>query len=195
MKIQEFQSIMPIRNIPSVLAHGILSNERTSQLEHHSVAMAEVQERRDRVRVPGGLQLHRYANFYFHARNPMMFARQEEAPGLCVLRISIEARHIKGAVIADRNASTDYVRFLAIAQAKELDLEAIYARDWRHPSDPIAYRKHKAQKCAEFLVPHCLPLDFITGAYVVNEAACGALAAQGFALPITIEPDLFFHTP
>ena len=127
--------------------------------------------------------LHQYANLYFHARNPMMFKRQDEAPQLCVLRVSVEARHIEGAVIADRNASADFVQFLSILQVNKLDLEAIYARDRRHLDDPIAYRRHKAQKCAEFLVPHCLPANFIIGAYVLNGSVRDELKAHGEADP------------
>jgi hypothetical protein len=48
---------MPIDNIPSVLEHGILSFERTTQLPHATVAMADIQDRRDRKVVPGGLAL------------------------------------------------------------------------------------------------------------------------------------------
>ncbi len=58
--------------------------------------MEEIQERRDLKRVPGGLKLHQYANLYFHARNPMLFKRKDKAGSLCVLRISIEVRHIDG---------------------------------------------------------------------------------------------------
>jgi hypothetical protein len=49
---------MPLDNIPSVLKHGILSNERVAKLSHRSVAMQEVQERRDVKQVPRGLKLH-----------------------------------------------------------------------------------------------------------------------------------------
>ena len=195
MKIAELQCIMPIANIPMVLEHGILSYERASKLPHSSVAMGEVQEKRDQVRVPGGLKLHQYANLYFHARNPMLFKRKEDAPNLCVLRVSTEARHIPGAVLADCDAARPWVRFLAIQQVSELDLEAIYARDWRHPGNEISYRKHKAQKCAEFLVPHQLPLKYLEGAYVVDKIAAEKLTATGFNLPITVEPDLFFRQP
>jgi hypothetical protein len=193
IKIAELQCIMPIVNIPTVLEHGILSYERASKLAHSSVAMGDVQEKRDQVRVPGGLKLHQYANMYFHARNPMMYKRKEEASRLCILRISTEARHIAGAVLTDCNAASPWVRFLAIEQVGELDLEAVYASDWRHPGNEIAYKKHKAQKCAEFLVPHQLPLKYIDGAYVVNEIAARNLTNQGFNLPIEVDSDLFFH--
>ncbi|RYZ74295.1 MAG: DUF4433 domain-containing protein [Proteobacteria bacterium] len=192
-QIKEFQSIMPLENVPSVIQCGILSHEQMAKYKHHSVAMQEIQDRRNHVRIPGGLMLHQYANLYFHARNPMMYKLHNDAKRLSILRVSIEARHIEGAVIADRNASADFVQFLAIEQTHKLDLEAVYARNWTHPDDPIAYRRHKAQKCAEFLVPHRLPPEFITGAYVVNEVARNALLASGFSLPIQVEPDLFFH--
>ena len=66
-RVTEFQCIMPMENIPSVLKHGILSFERSSKVEHHSVALEEAQEKRDAKNVPGGLLLHQYANLYFHA--------------------------------------------------------------------------------------------------------------------------------
>lgn len=192
MKIREFHCIMPIANIPSVMKRGVLSFHRASRLAHRSVAMPEVQERRNKVRIPAGRPLHDYANFYLDARNPMLYARKDHALQLCVLRVSTEARHIEGAVLADRNASSDYARFLAINQAKLLDLEAIYSRDWRHPDDKSAAYRHKSQKCAEFLVPHRLPPELIEGAYVVSAAAKRSLVETGFAPPVTIDPDMFF---
>ena len=192
MKIKEFHCIMPIANVPSVMKRGVLSYHRASKLAHRSVAMPEVQERRSKVRIPHGRPLHHYANFYLDARNPMLYKRRNNAIGLCVLRISTAARHIEGAVLADRNASSEYVRFLAISQAKLLDLEAIYARDWQHPGDEIATFRHRSKKCAEFLVPDRLPPEFIEGAYVVHAMAKRSVEETGFVRPVTIEPDLFF---
>ena len=192
MKIREFHCIMPISNIASVMKHGVLSFEQAKALRHQLVAMLEIQQRRDTIRVPGGRPLHQYANLYLNARNPMLYKRREEAPALCVLRVSTEARHIDGAVLADGNASSRYARFLAIHQASELNLESIYAHDWRHPDDQIAYYRHRVQMCAEFLVPDRLPPEFIDGAYVVSVAAKRSLMATGFSLPITISTELFF---
>ena len=183
---------MPVANVASVLEHGLLSYDRASKLAHRSIAMPEIQDRRDQVQVPGGLQLHRYANLYLNARNPMLFKRRNEAQSLCILRVSTEARHLQGAVLADRNASSSYVRFLSIDQVSELDLEAIYSSDWRHPDDPIAYYRHKSQMCAEFLVPDRLPPEFIQGAYVVDRATKHRLLNAGFPHPITVNGELFF---
>jgi hypothetical protein len=186
---------MPLENIPSVLTLGILSNERAEKIPHYSVALEIVQERRDLKHVPGGLKLHQYANLYFHARNPMLYKRKDAAATLCVLRISTEVRHIKDVVITDRNASSDYVRFLHPSQAALLDYDAIFASDWRHANDPIAYYRHRSQKCAEILVPHCVEPKFLAGAYVVSEETASNLRSLGFGLPITVNPEMFFDNP
>lgn len=78
-RVTELHCIMPLANVPSVMAQGILSYERAAKLPHHSVAMQPVQDKRDQKQVPGGLKLHQYANVYFHARNPMLFKRKDEA--------------------------------------------------------------------------------------------------------------------
>jgi hypothetical protein len=191
-RVTEFHCIMPLGNIPSVLENGILSYERAAQLEHHSVAMPEVQERRDQKQVPGGLQLHQYANLYFHARNPMMSARRREAADLCVLRVSIEVRHEPGVVFSDCNAASGYARFLAPDQWQELHFDDILALDWRHPGDPTAYYRHKSRKCAEVLVPHCVTAQRLLGAYVAQPATVDRLRDLGFRLPVDIDPGLFF---
>src|SRR5947209_6215878 len=100
-RVTELHCIMPIVNIGSVMKHGILSYERAAKLEHRSVALQPVQDRRDQKRVPGGLKLHQYANLYFHARNPMLFKRQNEAQNLCILQVSTAILDADGTVITD----------------------------------------------------------------------------------------------
>ncbi len=192
-RVTELHCIMPIANLPSVMARGILSYERAAKLPHHSVALQPVQDRRDQKRVPGGLKLHQYANLYFHARNPMMFKRKDEVPILCILQVSTKVLELEGAVISDQNAASDYVRFLHPKQWRELDLDAIYARDWTHPGNPAAYYRHRSQKCAEVLVPEQVETRYLTGAYVVDETAKKRLESLGLALPATTNPVLFFR--
>jgi hypothetical protein len=162
---------MPIANLRSVMALGILSYERASKLPHHSVALQPVQDKRDQKQVPGGLKLHQYANLYFHARNPMMFKRLAEAPNLCVLRVSTRVLELQGTVISDQNAASDWVRFLHPLQWQVLDFNAIYAMDWRHPGNPAAFYRHKSQKCAEVLVPQRVEPRYLSSAYVADDAA------------------------
>jgi ssDNA thymidine ADP-ribosyltransferase, DarT len=191
-RVTELHSIMPIANIGSVMEHGILSYEGATKLRHHSVALQPVQDKRDQKRVPGGLKLHQYANLYFHARNPMLFKRKDEAPALCVLRISTQVLRLNGTVISDQNAASNYVRFLDPSQWELLDFDDIYAMDWRHPGDEVAFWRHKARKCAEVLVQHRVECRFLTGAYVVDAAAAERLAIE-FDLPAEVNPVLFFR--
>jgi hypothetical protein len=184
---------MPMENIPSVLENGILSYERAAKLKHHSVALQPVQDKRDQKQVPGGLKLHQYANLYFHARNPMMYKRKEEAPGLCVLSVSTGVLELSGTVISDQNAASNYARFLHPSQWELMAFDDIYAMDWRHPDDEIAYWRHKARKCAEVLVPQRVEPRLLTGAYVVNDEAAARLVSLGFVLPVKLSPDLFFY--
>ncbi len=184
---------MPMENVPSVLAHGILSHERVSKLVHATVAMQAIQDKRDKKLVPGGLKLHQYANLYFHARNPMMSKRRDEAPKLCVLRVASRVLGIQGAVITDQNAASDYVRFHAPDQIGLLNLDTIFARSWKHPEDQIREWKHSSAKCAEVLIPHSIPPEFIEGAFVLNSVAGQSLAESGFPHSISIDADLFFH--
>lgn len=192
-RVTEFHCIMPIANIGSVMEHGILSYERAARLPHHSVAMQPVQDRRDRKQVPGGLRLHQYANLYIHARNPMLFKRLNEASSLCVLRVSTEVLATEGVVLSDQNAASDYVRFVPPGAWRFLSFDDILAMDWRHPGNPIAYWRHKARKCAEVLVPHCVEPRFLTGAYVVDAAAERRVADLGFTMPISVDSVLFFR--
>lgn len=184
---------MPIENAASIMAHGILSYERAAKLQHRSVAMQPVQDRRDLKRVPGGLKLHQYANLYFHARNPMMFARYAQGPNLCVLQVSTAVLHLQGAVITDCNAASDYVRFLDPAQWADVHFDDVFANDWRHPGNPTRYYRHKSRKCAEVLVPYQVEPHLLLGAYVMDAAAGARLRAEGFSLPISTNSLLFFR--
>ncbi len=193
MKLVEFQNITPLVNIPSILRNGILSHAQASKLPHHSVALQEVQDKRDQKQISGGLALHEYANVYFHARNPMMSRRRNEAHSLCVLRVSTEILKISGAVITDQNAVSKYVKFSAPDRLKIMDLDYVFAANWKHPDNQIEEWRHSSAKCAEALIPHKIPPHYLLGAYVVNDAVRAELAAHGFTLPIDINADLFFH--
>jgi hypothetical protein len=190
-RVTELHCIMPIGNVASVLRHGILSHERASRLVHRSVAMEAVQDKRSRKVVPGGQRLHRYANLYFHARNPMLSARRHE--DVCVLRISVSVLAIPGTIVTDQNAASDYVRFSTPSQCDGLDFDDIYARDWRHPDDQFRHWRHKSRKCAEVLVPGRVDPSDVTGAVVADAGAADRLARVGFMLGITIDSDFFFR--
>ena len=110
-EINEFHFITPISNLSSILEHGILSNQLASKIRHETVALEEVQERRDKKSVPGGLRLHHYANVYFDARNPMMYKRRLMHEQLCVISVNDSVLDLPDVVVSDCNAARDSARF------------------------------------------------------------------------------------
>ncbi len=126
-RVTELHNIMPIANIPSVMAHGILSHQDATRLVHADVSMQAIQDRRDKVQVPQGLKLHQYANLYFHARNPMLYKRLDQVESLCILRVSLDVFKIDGTVLTDQNASSSYARFFPPTALNQLQLEQIYS--------------------------------------------------------------------
>ena len=195
-QITELHNIMLINNMPSILQHGILSHNRIAGMPHDSIAMTEIQDRRSQRVVPVGRPLHDYANLYFHARNPMMYLRRNRHMELCILRISLEVLDLPNVVIADRNASTEYVRFAPSPSGlTNINYDLVFARDWNH-QDPIEKAEHKAVKCAEVLVPEKIEPRFIIGCYLSCAQSYQSLS-QILSFPnqleIALNGDLFFN--
>ncbi len=150
--VKELHYIVPIANVASIVRHGLMSHNKAKRLIHRSVAMVEIQEKRDRKVVPGGLPLHDYVNLYFCARNPMLFKRREQHEELCVLRISTAVLDLPGAVISDGNAASGWTAFYPSPSGlAELNPEDLFAERWTDP-DPILEWNKKRRKCAELLV-------------------------------------------
>ena len=188
-----FYNIMPLKNIPSVIEKGILSFDKTKSFSHISIAMNEIQERRENVRIPNGKRLHSYANLYFTYHNPMMYKRRTQARSLCVLVIDPSIIYFDGCVLSDRNAAADLVRFFAPdIGLDEIDFNLVFSEDWTDPN-PYRQQAKKTIKCAEVLIPAQIPYDYIVGAYVLNEDVEQQLIEMGFHKKIIIDPDVFYR--
>ncbi len=189
--VQELHFITPMVNIPSILKLGILSHLEAERLNAISVADPVVQERRKKKILPNAGPLHSYANLYFHARNPMMCARQGRRNELAVLRIDREVLNLPGVIVSDGNASSEYTAFYASPQGlRYLSEGLVFARDWRSPNQ-ITYWRQKSARCAEVLVPKSVEPRFIMGAYVCSPSAQTSLTAIAAGLASTVEADLF----
>jgi len=196
-ELEELHYITPLMNVESIIQRGIFSHQKAEKIEHESVAMNEIQERRKKVVVPGGRPLHQYVNLYFHARNPMMYKRKDVHLELSVVRVSKDVLALPKVVIADRNASSDYVLFTSAPDGlRFINKYLVYAKYWNH-DDPIEKFRRASIKCAEVLVPDKIPTDFILGAYVSCEASKIKLydiikeIKPDFL--ITVDRDLFFQ--
>jgi len=193
-ELDELHYITPIANVALILKGGILSHQRVGRVRHESVAMEEVQERRKTVVVPGGRRLHEYVNLYIQGRNPMLFVRRGHHEQLCVLRVSPAVLDLSGVVIADRNASSDHVRFGPAPAALALvDGDRVFAEYWTHPNDQIEEWIHKSIKCAEVLVPGRVGPTLVTGAYVSCPESRDALLAVAPRFRVSVNAHLFFR--
>lgn len=186
-------NIMPIDNLRSVFKHGILS--KNSQMDLNilaaSVADVDVQERRDRVTVPNGLPLHSYANLYFTYWNPMLSRVRKHNREICLLRIDSEVLNIPNVVISDMNAAKSYARFYEVGHGlEELDYKTIFMQYWTDCPD-VDYSK--GVKCAEILIPQCVPVKYINSIVVANSVVKSRVAdIVPQNIPIDVEPNHFF---
>lgn len=186
-------NITAIENIPSIIERGILCFDLASRIPHASIALNDVQLRRNQVQVPHGMKLHRYANLYFTYHNPMLYKRQGQADDLCVLAISSSALDIDGCIVTDRNAATELVKFYSPeAGIDQIDFEKVFAKYWTH-DDPYEQANHKAIKCAEVLVPYKIPFDLVKGAYVVSDEAKQKMIDAGFDRKTVVAPKVFYR--
>lgn len=192
--LEELHYITPINNIPSIIQQGIVSHKRASQIDHDTVALQDVQERRKNKRIPTGKLLHDYVNLYICARNPMMYKRRNLHHDLCVLQISTEVLDIHGAIVVDRNASSDYAAFYPSPEGlRRVNGELVFSEYWTHPENQFVEWEHKSIKCAEILIPNRVPPAFIFGAYVSGKIARERLIETGFDGIIEIDEHMFFR--
>lgn len=186
-------NIMPISNIPSVIENGLLCYNKVITLNHYSIALNGVQERREKVKIPGGMWLHQYANLYFTHHNPMLFLRKDNADSLCVLAFDSSILDIDGCIVSDRNAATELVRFYSPEDGIErINFDKVFAEFWTHPENIYEYQNHKAIKCAEVLVPEKVEYEYIVGAYVSSEESKNRMIEMNFNKPIIVKPSVFF---
>lgn len=185
-------NIQAIDNIPSIMQSGLLSNERASRINHVSIAMNEVQARRELVQIPNGMKLHQYANLYFDPRNPMLSSKRSQNEDICILKFDRVILDFEGVVLSDRNASSNYAAFYEVKTGIEnIDFDLVYARYWLD-DDYYEQCRKKSIKCAEVLVPYHIPFDYVVCAAVINEDASSRLKATGFNRRIVVEPRVFF---
>ena len=112
---------------------------------------------------------------------------------ICVLRVDAGVLDLPGVIIADCNASSDYVRFYPVTLGlAAIDKDMLFARYWTHPDDIIKEWAHKSLKCAEVLIPDKVEPRCIHGAYVANESAMATFTELGTALTVAMRSDIFF---
>ena len=193
--VKELYFITLISNVRSIIDYGILSHNKSVKIPHDdSLPMPKMQEKRKSKKIPGtNKKLHDYANLYFDAHNATLSKRRNRNNEICILRINASVLDLQGVIIADQNASSDYVRFYPVSQGlAAVDKDRLFDKNWKHPENIYEEWKHKSAKCAEVLVPDEVEPRYILGAYVANQAALAALRKLRIELTVSIKSDIFF---
>ena len=192
--LPELHYITPLKNLVSIMQHGILSHERAEKIKHESVAMQEIQDLRADVVLPNHRKLHSYANVYIYARNKMMSKIREHHRGLCVLRLDRRILNHSTAIVSDQNASSKYVRFSeVIAGLGRIDKDTVFADSWIYPEDQISEWRHGSAMCAEVLILDRILPNFITGVYVSCEESASEVRERHKGLDVIVNGKLFFR--
>ncbi len=193
-EVQELHYIAPIENVASIVELGILSHNRVAKVRHNSVAMAEIQAMRTNKAIPGTRRhLHDYVNLYFDAHNPMLSRVRNHNNRICVLQVDSSVLDLPEVIVTDQNAASKYVQWLPASRGLAvLNRERLFAEFWLHPQNQFDEWRHKSEKCAEVLVPDCVPPRYILGAYVPNQTALEAWERLTVNWTARVKPAIFF---
>ena len=138
--------------------------------------------------------MHQYANLYFDPRNPMLSKRRNQNEEICILKFNRAILDLEGVILSDRNASSKYVKFYRVKDGLEkINFDLVYAKYWTD-SDYLNQSIKKSIKCAEVLVPYCIPFNYVVCAAVVSRNSENKLKAVGFNKSIFIKPEIFFRS-
>ena len=191
--VKELHYIAPIANVPSIVNNGILSHELSKKLAHESLAMEEIQSKRENKQILGARKLHEYASLYFDAHNPMLSRRRDRNNQICVLCVDPSVLDLSNVIISDRNAASDWARFNSVIDGlAALDKDKIYARYWTNVINQYDLWENKSIKCAEVLIPNKVEPKYIVGAYVANKTALKAFKKLKIQLTVCMKSDIFF---
>jgi hypothetical protein len=196
-RINCLYNINSIKNLKSILQHGILSKNMLikHRIEYVDISNPSVQNRRDLIRVPNHRKLHDYANLYFNARNPMLYylIKNKNIDDLCVLCINKRVLDLPETLVTDRNAASTLAVFETPENAiNHLNFDIIFAKYW-NDHDPLKKDEQKLIKCAEVLILNKVPSCYIICIKVGTQKARKKLEELNIQLPIYLDKDLFFN--
>jgi ssDNA thymidine ADP-ribosyltransferase, DarT len=103
--------VLPLRNLASVLARGLLSYNGVQRagLAHVSIALGSVQGLRHRVWIQHGNThrgLHDYVPLFFGLRSPMLAYNHAQQNDIVQIEVVSSVLDLPGVVVADGNAAT-----------------------------------------------------------------------------------------
>jgi len=181
--------ITHIDNLSGILEHGLLSHN----LAHQQCLVTDISDinvnaRRAGIRPMGNLSLHDYVPTYFNSRNAMSYVRREQASELVVLKLNPQLLLQTKVLFTDGNAASCNTSFFNdLNDLSQLNWECLNDRTWFNHVDG------KRQRCAEMLIPNCIPLENIMQIAVKSSITLKkALDLVTTDIQLIKQPELFF---
>ena len=196
LDIRELYYITHIDNLPSILAHGVLSHERmeAERVRPTPIYDADIVSKRNHIMTPDKSNLWSYANLYFQPRNAMMYrvVQEKKAENLAVVGVSPKVLTEQGAFITDGNAAHETTQFYYPSKGLEVLRQQwpIIKNDWWNRDDGS-----KRKIMAECLIPEHVKPEYIQNIYVASNSVRDAIQKNigDVNIAVSSEPDMFFQ--
>ncbi len=177
-----------INNLDTIFKYGLQAHN--NPYKKRDISNQEVNNRRESREYIYGRKIHEYVPFYFNPRNAMMYRNKDE--DIVILAFDKKLLAQDNILFTDRNASTNSVNFYnKLNDLEKINWSLVKSKRWNDKA-PIV----KQIMMAEVLVYKQVPISFLKGIYVKNEAT-KAMLMKKYNLAswkIAIEPDLFFQS-
>lgn len=161
-----------IRNLESILEHGLLCTNKKKELgiQHQDIANASIQVRRASMEVPCGCKgkVHDYVPFYFSSLNPMLLgvinSKNQDQPFIIYLCLKIQKIETLNAIFTDASANTDIppTFYDDVADLNKINWDLVDSKKWSFSEED----RHK--KMAEVLIYEKVDISDIDCIVVYN---------------------------
>ncbi|WP_333640234.1 DUF4433 domain-containing protein [Mesotoga prima] len=121
--VKHLYYLSPVKNIPSILEHGVMSKMAVETLEipYDDYSDQTVQTIRERK------SLHEYVPLFFNTRNAMTFRYQKEKRDFAILRLNSDLVTHYDCLVSDRIAACSDAEIYVLSEAalKKINIEVV----------------------------------------------------------------------
>jgi len=178
-----------IDNLEGILKNGILSHSLAhKQFNPVDISDHSVQHYRSNPEPIYNRKIHEYAPTYISIKNPMLYARKNISPQICLIEISSQVMVEMQSLFTDGNAaSRDTLFFRALDDLSKLPWDVLRAGYWNDFADG------KRKKCAEVLIYPKIDAKFIKAIHCSSYESKQVIEKSASSgIPMRVTPSLFF---
>jgi len=173
-----------IDNLEDILSNGILSHDLAMPKNPKRISNDKIVTRRSRKSISSGHTLSYYANFYFNARNPMLYEKIKalnDSENIIVFEIDYPLSDFENVIyVSDGNCANNDTRIESILKSEDTDANPtqsiwgfinyiLTVSGWKNNADSLEVVKEKKRRImAECLIPKKVDVSFIHTIHVQN---------------------------